>query len=131
MSTKTYRVIAVDDDILQLSKIEAFIEQIEWLELIDKFTNPVKAATAIIKLKPDIILIDIEMPYLDGYQLLDWLLPKLLEMDPMPMIVVISANKARLNNYENRSILAMIYKPDLNTPEVLEKAISEGMNGRM
>lgn len=127
MSPKTYRCIAIDDDPLFLEQLESFVEEIDWLTLVHKFINPVKAATAIIREKPDIVFLDIEMPYIDGYGLLDWIYPKLKEMDKTPTVVVISAVKSKLHNYGNRDIQGMIFKSDLKTPDVLEQSIKKAL----
>ena len=64
---KTWKIACVDDSPAVLRKIERFLDN-------DAFTvsliqDPVKALVQILKIKPDLILLDIGMPNLDGYQL--------------------------------------------------------------
>ena len=43
------------------------------IKIIDSFTNPIDAISAINYLKPDCVFLDIEMPKMDGFQLLNQL----------------------------------------------------------
>lgn len=51
-------------------EIKAFCKEIK---VLDSFTNPEEAISAINYLKPDCIFLDIEMPKIDGFQLLSHL----------------------------------------------------------
>lgn len=82
--------IAIDDDSLFLRKIQAFVYEIEWIELIGFYDNPIKGATAILTEKPQLIFTDYEMPFVDGNYLLDWIKPKINNMTPKPYIILIS-----------------------------------------
>lgn len=65
------RVIIIDDE-------RNAIDSLSWeiktycknLKVIDTFTNPKEAISAINYLKPDCVFLDIEMPEMDGFQLL-------------------------------------------------------------
>lgn len=66
------RAILVDDEIDALKnlkwEIERFCSDVEVLEI---YTNPAEAISAINYLKPDCLFLDIEMPGMDGFGLLD------------------------------------------------------------
>ena len=47
-------------------EIKTFCKEIK---VIDSFTNPEEAISAINYLKPDCVFLDIEMPKIDGFQL--------------------------------------------------------------
>jgi chemotaxis response regulator CheB len=83
--------MCVDDDPLFVRKMEAYIEEIEWLTFIEAHNNPVQGATAIITRKPDVVFLDIEMPYIDGNYLVDWIKPNLAQMETPPKIIVVSS----------------------------------------
>lgn len=83
--------IAIDDNPLMLRKLEAFIEEIDWLTIDATFDNSIKGATAIFEMNPDLVLLDIEMPNVDGHYLVDWVAPKLKEMETPPKIIIISS----------------------------------------
>ncbi len=122
MSTAKATCIAIDDDGLFLKKMEAYVHEIEWLQLIGAFTNPVKAATEIIKLEPDFLFIDIEMPHIDGYDLIDWIMPRLMSMGKIPMIVIISGKPFKIDQ-ENKFVALSITKDGFNNPVELEEKL--------
>lgn len=109
--------LAIDDDPLFLKLINAYLSEIPDIELIGTYTNPVDGVLAIVKNKPDIILLDIEMPYMNGFETIGTL-------DKIPKVIVISGH---LNNPElpDFTVDKYISKRSLNDSSVLEKAIRE------
>jgi two-component system response regulator LytT len=61
--------IAVDDEPLALGLVCAFIEQTPFLKLVGRFSSAVEALKAIHEQKIDLILLDIQMPDLNGLEL--------------------------------------------------------------
>lgn len=64
---RLYTVACIDDSLTILKSIKRFLDE-------DKFSvvminDPVKALMQILRSKPDLILLDVEMPNLDGYEL--------------------------------------------------------------
>lgn len=113
---KPLRCLSIDDDPLMSRKLEFFCSKIPWLIFEKGVNNPAQGASAILTLKPDLIFLDIEMPYMDGEYLADWIQPKLGQLENKPKIVVISSldhppagllkntagfiNKSRITNAE-------------------------------
>ena len=64
---KTWKIACVDDSPAVLRKIERFLDNDAFS--VSLIQDPVKALVQILKIKPDLILLDIGMPNLDGYQL--------------------------------------------------------------
>ncbi|MEO0535162.1 MAG: response regulator [Cyanobacteria bacterium P01_A01_bin.123] len=64
---KTYTVACIDDSPTVLNAIDAFLDDTAFKVL--RIDNPVSALMKIIRNKPDIILLDVTMPNLDGYEL--------------------------------------------------------------
>lgn len=64
---KPYKIVCIDDSMTVLSSLKAFLSN----DLFSVFLvqDPVQALIEIIKVKPDMIILDIHMPNLDGYQL--------------------------------------------------------------
>lgn len=114
------RCLAIDDDPLFLKLIKALLNEIKGVELISSYTNPIDGVMAVVKQKPDILLLDIEMPYMDGFETLSTL-------DRKPKIIVISGH---LNNPTLPDVTVDKYlnKRAVNDPSVLENAIWEVIN---
>ena len=115
--------IAIDDDPVFLRKIEAFIEEIPEIVLLESHSNAIKGATAVIKQKPDILLTDIEMPYTDGFYLIDWLKPKLASMASPPRIIVISSLWLKEEELPQQAA-GFINKYDLKEPAILRQMLN-------
>lgn len=82
---KTWKIICIDDSPTILSEIKRFLDK-------DKFEvtaidNPVQAVSKIFQIEPDLILLDITMPRINGYKLCG-LLRSSGKCDDMPIIMV-------------------------------------------
>lgn len=66
------KAIIVDDELNAIKSLKWEIENFcQGIEVCDSFTNPIEAISAINYLKPDCVFLDIEMPEMDGFQLLN------------------------------------------------------------
>ena len=61
------RTLVVDDEPLTRERVRTLVEQSEDLELIGEARNGLEALDLITTLQPDLVLIDVEMPELDGF----------------------------------------------------------------
>ncbi len=68
--------IAIDDEILALNKIKRFISKVDFIELKNSFDNAKDAIHYLKHHKTDLIFLDIEMPEINGFQLLHQLKEK-------------------------------------------------------
>jgi two-component system, chemotaxis family, response regulator PixG len=66
-SKQLYRVACIDDSQTVLNSIKNFLEENTFSVVM--INDPVKALMQILRSKPDLILLDVEMPNLDGYEL--------------------------------------------------------------
>jgi twitching motility two-component system response regulator PilG len=64
---KLYTVACIDDSPTVLNSIRRFLDENTFSVVM--INDPVKALMQILRAKPDIILLDVEMPNLDGYEL--------------------------------------------------------------
>lgn len=64
---KCYKVLCIDDSPIILKTIKGFLD--EQIFTVISVDDPLKGLMQILRIKPDIILLDISMPNLDGYQL--------------------------------------------------------------
>jgi len=66
------KVILVDDELTAIKSLKWEIENFcTGIEVVDCFTSPIEAISAINYIKPDCVFLDIEMPEMDGFQLLN------------------------------------------------------------
>ncbi|WP_427158617.1 response regulator [Aliinostoc sp. HNIBRCY26] len=64
---KIYKIFCIDDNLVVLNSIKNFLD--EQIFSIIGATNSLKALMEILHTKPDIILLDVDLPDLDGYEL--------------------------------------------------------------
>jgi len=62
--------IIIDDDEVQRQLIAGFVEEIDYLNLIGSYNNPVKALGILQSEQIDLILLDVEMPKMSGIDFL-------------------------------------------------------------
>lgn len=92
MSDKQLKCIALDDEPLALDLIESHVNRHENLELIAKFSEPVEAIDQINELQPDLLFIDMQMPKLNGFEVIS-------SLDTSPLVILTTA-------YENYALEA-------------------------
>jgi two-component system, chemotaxis family, response regulator PixG len=83
--TALYKVMCVDDSPTILKAIQGFLDE-ELFNVIG-VDDPLKALMQILRIKPDIVLLDISMPNLDGYELCS-LLRKHPDFRDTPVVMV-------------------------------------------
>ena len=82
---KTWKIVCIDDSPTILSEIKRFLSHDKYdITAID---DPVKAVSQIFKINPDLVLLDITMPRINGYKLCS-LLRTSGKCDDLPIIMV-------------------------------------------
>ncbi len=84
MNSAALKVIVVDDEELARSVLKEHIAGHPELELVAECGNGFEAVKAAAELKPDLAFLDIQMPKLDGFEVLELL-------DPRPEVVFVTA----------------------------------------
>lgn len=84
---ETLRVLVVDDEKPARNDITRLLSAIDGFEKIGEAGNGLEAVKSIKKIKPDIVLLDIQMPGLDGFQVLK----KVSGLKEMPAVIFITA----------------------------------------
>lgn len=98
------RCIVVDDDELSRSVIEDLINETESLVLIKSCADAVEAFKVIKEEHIDLVFLDIEMPKMDGLEMLRTL-------SPLPQVILVTAHeKYALESYEY-DITDFLHKP--------------------
>ena len=64
---KRYRVVCVDDSPSILKLIHSYLEEDDFSVFM--INDPVRALMQVVRCQPDLVLLDVEMPNLDGYEL--------------------------------------------------------------
>ncbi len=88
MTTETrLRTLIVDDEPLAIERLQIMCSQIPSLNLVGTATDGAAALRMVPALKPDLLLLDIAMPGLDGMEV-----ARALEQnDPRPMVIFVTA----------------------------------------
>ncbi|MCK6682442.1 MAG: LytTR family DNA-binding domain-containing protein [Thermoanaerobaculia bacterium] len=81
---RALRVLIADDEPLARALLKEFLSSHPDVEICGEFENGFDAARAALALKPDIVLLDIEMPKLNGFEALEL-------MDPQPAVIFTTA----------------------------------------
>lgn len=109
------KCLAIDDDPLFLKMLHIFFNDMSQARLIGSFNNPVEGMMAVVKHKPDVLLLDIEMPYLDGLEALETL-------DNPPKVLVISGH-TELSEFKSIRVSKFLSKSLVQSSEFLEQTI--------
>ena len=117
------KVLIVDDSAVVRKILSEELSKFRRIEVVGTAPDPFIARDKILKLNPDVITLDVEMPRMDGITFLD----KLMSARPMPVIVLStltpSGCETALRAMELGAI-DVIHKPELN----LSYKLNEMMN---
>lgn len=80
------KVLVVDDSAFSRQTIKKMLESDGSVEVVGVAPDGINAITKTLKLKPDLITLDLEMPEMDGFSFLRWL----MQQRPTPVIMVSS-----------------------------------------
>jgi len=88
------RCLIVDDDELSRSVIEDLVREIDTIELIKSCSDAVEAFKIIKEEHIDLVFLDIEMPKMDGLEMMR-------SLSPLPQVILVTAHeKYALESYE-------------------------------
>lgn len=79
------RAIVVDDELLSRELVREFLAREEDFELVAECANGFEAVKAVSEHDPDVLLLDVQMPKLDGFEVLELL-------DREPIVVFVTAH---------------------------------------
>jgi len=81
---KRVRVLIVDDSALVREVLSSGLSGDPDIEVVGTATDPFNARDKIVKLRPDVMTLDVEMPKMDGVEFLRQLMPQF----PLPVVMV-------------------------------------------
>ena len=108
------RVLIVDDEAPARDRLKRLLADIEGVELIGEAEGGIQAVEMIESEKPDLVLLDIQMPELDGFGVIEAL------EDPPPIIFVTAYDEYAIRAFEVNA-LDYLLKPF--SRERLKKAV--------
>ncbi|MEM9896717.1 MAG: LytTR family DNA-binding domain-containing protein [Bacteroidota bacterium] len=98
------KTVLIDDDALQLEIISAFVRKTGFLQLEKSFQDPVEGMDFIIENTPDLLLLDVEMPTLTGFDLIR-------SLDHVPKTIIITGEKKYAAKAFDFDVLDYLVKP--------------------
>jgi two-component system LytT family response regulator len=112
------KAVIVDDEQLAIESLQWEIENFSQdIKVIETFTNPKDAVSGINYLKPDLVFLDIEMPEIDGFQLL-----QLLDYKNFDLIITTAYNQYAIQAFKANAIDYLLKPVD---PDDLVQAIEK------
>ena len=92
MSDKILKVLVVDDSVFSRQTIKRMLEGDPEIKVVDVASSGIDAMAKTLRLKPDLITLDFEMPEMDGFSFLRWLMQEM----PLPVIMVSSYSDMKM-----------------------------------
>ena len=114
------RVLVVEDSMFFRELLVKNLNTDPALEVVASARDPFEARDMIVKYKPDVMTLDIEMPKMNGIDFLKKLMPQY----PMP-VVMISSLSDKVFDALNAGAVDFVAKPALTDREKLEDFISK------
>ena len=88
---KQIRTIIVDDEPAARSRVAKLLAQDSTIEVVRECSNGADAITCILKCRPELLFLDVQMPGMDGFQVMEQL-HRLNGHGPVPFVVFITAH---------------------------------------
>jgi len=121
MTTKKITVLIVDDSAIVRQTLADILSSDPEIEVIAKASDPFLAAEHISRQVPDVIMLDVEMPRMDGLTFLQ----KVMSQHPIPVVIcsslAASGSDTALRALEYGAV-EIILKPRLGAKQFLEEA---------
>ncbi len=114
-----YKTLIVDDEVPARQRLTTILSEFEEIELVGEASNGIEALELIQQLKPDLLFLDIQMPGLDGFEVLK-------NTDHFPVVIFCTAyDDYALQAFET-SAIDYIVKPV--KPDRVQKSIEKIKN---
>lgn len=104
--TAALRVLVVDDEPVALQRLRRLLSDIDGVEVVSECRNGREALAAIANLHPDVVLLDIQMPVLDGLGV-----ARALPADAAPMVIFVTASGAHATTAFDVRAIDYVVKP--------------------
>ncbi len=126
MRSVVRRVLVVDDHVLVRSGIRSLVSSFVGFEIVGEAANGREALALVRQLEPDVVLLDLSMPELNGLDAAD----RIVRMLPECKVVVLSMHSTEhhVRQALGRGVAAYVIKDA--APETLEQALKSVATGR-
>jgi two-component system, LytTR family, response regulator len=120
------RALIVDDEVYSREELESLLKETGEFSVAGKCANAVEAIRAINRERPDVLFLDIQMPAINGFEMLS-----MIDENLMPLVVFVTAyDEYALKAFEENALdylLKPVEKARLaKTVEKLKKRFSRG-----
>ena len=86
-SPETLRALIVDDEALARERLRALLESDGGVAIVGEAASGTQAVERVRELRPDLVLLDVQMPGLDGFGVL-----RALDSEPLPAVIFVTAH---------------------------------------
>lgn len=117
--SKNIKVLVIDDSSMFRRVISKHLQEHSNLDVVDTAKDSYEARDKILKFKPDVLTLDIEMPGIDGIEFLKILMSQY----PIPTIVISSAN-SRCFEAISAGAVGFVEKPTASTMSDFSKDLA-------
>ncbi|GAO36209.1 chemotaxis protein CheY [Sulfuricella sp. T08] len=119
VSPRNYSVLVVDDDSLMREMLKAILRSEEY-HVVGEASNGEDALAQCARLKPKLVLLDIQMPKMDGLQVLE----AIRQAQPEIKIIMVSAEATmdKVTEAIKKGAAGFVVKP-FNAARVLDKVL--------
>jgi DNA-binding NarL/FixJ family response regulator len=124
-NVKPHRIAVIDDECIVVSMLTTWLSQKPYLTVVGTAYNGKDGLALCHKAKPDLVLLDIEMPEMDGLTLAE----KILEEVPGTRIIILSSHCDPYHVYEISRLKIHGYVEKTCSLETLERTICDVLNG--
>lgn len=123
---KQIKVLVVDDSLMFRELLARGIENDPVMKVVAKASNPYEARDAILKYRPHVMTLDIELPKMGGIEFLRKLMPQY----PLP-VVVVSAKNEKVFDAINAGAVDFINKPKIENQKEIENFVKHEVNTKI
>lgn len=110
------RALIIDDELHAREEMEVLLSEVGNVEIVGTCANAVEALKLINRLQPDVLFLDIEMPVINGFELLN-----MVNSQIMPHVVFVTAyDQYSLKAFEEKTLDYLLKPVD---PRRLKKTI--------
>ncbi len=118
--SKKIKVLIVDDSLVFREVISKGLLLDHRIQIVATASDPFIARDKIIEFEPDVMVLDVELPRMNGIEFLRRLMPQY----PIPVVVISSANK-NIFDALNAGAVDFVMKPDMSNMRGLEAMLTE------